>query len=429
MADDWARWQGQVIEGEFRLERYLGGSEHSGVFRTEFGGKPAALKLMPEQSRPQWGAELSHPNLIPIFATGRCHLDGISLSYVVMEDADEVLARVIPERALEPDEARETVIPVLDALAYLHREGIIHGRLKPSNIVSAGERLKISSDGLRRPGETNGLLESRGPYDAPELADGRISPAADVWSLGVTLVEMLTRQLPVKNGAGETVLPDALPQEFREIASHCLDPDSQRRWTVAGVSARLSPAAAAPSQVITMPAPRVPRESSPPFALRRSHVMAAAGVVLAGIVIFAGTQLFRSRPSGTSVPAPAPEASRELKPAPPVLPDQEKPSPAGRVRGTIATDSKPDILRKARDTIQGTVKIRVTVRVDSAGKVVDAKLDTPHVSRYFSSAALQAAHRWRFHPPRVEGRAVASSWVLEFDLSRTGTALHSREIF
>jgi TonB family protein len=317
-------------------------------------------------------------------------------------------------------------VPVIGALSYLHEHGYVHGRLKPSNILSAGERLKISSDGIRKNGDSNGLPEVRGPYDAPETIAGRLSPAADVWALGATLVEILTQQLPVENGAGEPDLPETLPEEFREMAAHCLEPDPERRWNLPRISAQLNPAVPLPGRVLAMP-PRREAPSPEPGAPQRRYSTSLIGIVLAAVVILAGTLFFRSRPTRTPL-APAPsEASREVTPAPPAQ-NEEKPSPAGRVRGRVATDSRPDISRQARNTIQGTVKVRVAVRVDPSGRVVETKLDTPRVSRYFGNACLQAARRWRFHPPTVEGRAVPSSWILEFDFTRSGTAVRSREI-
>src|ERR1700737_2059584 len=168
MSQDWKQWEGQVVNGKFPLLRYLGGSEYSAVFLTEFHQneqpQKAAIKLIPageennyhdevQLSRWRAASELSHPHLISIFDQGRSELSGVPLLYVVMECAEENLAQVLPIRALTPEEARETFDSVLDVLAYLHGKGFVHGHLKPHNIMADDrDQLKLSSDGLRRTG-------------------------------------------------------------------------------------------------------------------------------------------------------------------------------------------------------------------------------------------------------------------------------------
>src|SRR5690349_14835484 len=226
--------------------------------------------------------------------------------------------------------------------------------------------------------------------------------------------------------AGDAVLPAALPEVFREIASHCLQPEPQRRWTVTQISARLAGRAVAP---IVFPA-KVEAAAGPPRAAgKRNTTALAAGA--AAVVVVAGALFLRSRPAAEAPAAPPAAAPRqEAAPVAPAVPPEEKraAAPATRVRGKVEHEVAPDVARKALDTIQGRVKVRVAVRVDSSGKVVEAKLDTPRVSRYFATAALQAARRWKFAAPTEGGTAVASSWVLEFDFGRGGTQMHSRQV-
>lgn len=430
MAENWAQWEGQLVADEFRLGRYLGGTEHSGVFLTEFGGERAAIKLLAGEPRHEWGSELTHPHLIRILRTGRWERNNTPLHYVVMEYADEVLAQVIAERPLTVEEARELLGPVLGALAYLHAQGLTHGHLKPANILSAGEQLKISSDGLRKAGEAGGPPRASGPYDAPEIAEGHIAPPADVWSLGVTLVEALTQRLPALRGGGAPVLPEGLPEPFRDIASHCLCLEPERRWTVSQISSRLAPAALAPppARAISMP-PRAEPAPEPAGFFARRYTAPVIAVLVVVIGIIGAIRLFRSQTAKPPASSPPAVASREATPpAPPPRPAGEKPSPTGRVRGKVEKQVTPDVSPRARQTIQGRIRVRVAVRVDATGKVAEAKLETPRVSRYFANAALEAARRWKFLPSEVEGRPVASSWVLEFDFARSGTQMHSRPV-
>jgi len=282
MSESWKQWEGQVVDAKFPLHRYLGGSEHSSVFLTERGAPPekAAIKFVQVEEpdaelqlfRWKHAATLSHPNLLRIFESGRCRLGDFDLLYVVMEYAEENLSQFLPQRPLTPAEGRDVLAPTLDVLAYLHREALVHGHIRPSNILAIDDQLKLSSEGLssvadhadqshlsaaetqQSPPATS--LRHPSPYDPPEIAKGIISPAGDIWSLGITLVEALTQQLPASAGsaAQEPVVPDTLPALFLDIARHCLHRDPQRRWTVAEISARLNPGSVAPSSSAAKPA-------------------------------------------------------------------------------------------------------------------------------------------------------------------------------
>ncbi len=210
--------QGKVIGGKFHLGRYLGGSERSAVFLTENAAgrsRTAAIKLIPadpatadlQLSRWTLISRLAHPHLLQIFETGRCRQDGEEMLYVVMEYAEENLAQILPHRSLTPDETHEMLKPVLEALAYLHGRGFVHGHLKPANILVAGEQVKLATDGICRVGEPEGA--ETGTYGPPDLPGTAASPSRDIWSLGVTLVQVLTQLLPVRNGGSRHAARDA----------------------------------------------------------------------------------------------------------------------------------------------------------------------------------------------------------------------------
>jgi hypothetical protein len=122
MSEVWAKWEGLVINGVFPLHRFLGGSDHSGVFLTEFkAGNPpnAVLKLVPgiptltEAQLAHWtaAAALAHPHLIRVLEAGRCELGGLQFLFVVMEYAEQTLSQILPRRALTPEEVREMLSP------------------------------------------------------------------------------------------------------------------------------------------------------------------------------------------------------------------------------------------------------------------------------------------------------------------------------
>ena len=259
MSNPWKLWEGQVVNGKLPLLRYLGGSEHGAVFLTERHerghSEGAAIKLFPasaevadlQLARWKQAAKLSHPHLIPLYEMGCCELRGVPLVYVVMETAEENLAQILPSRALAPAEAKGMLESVLETLSYLHREGFVHGRIHPGNIMASGDQLKISSDSLRRAGDALGGSGSESPYDPPEYARGSspaaqtASPAGDIWSLGMTLVETLTQKLPEEPAAerpAQVVLP-SLPEPFLDIARHCLLRNPEARWNPSQIGVRL----------------------------------------------------------------------------------------------------------------------------------------------------------------------------------------------
>ena len=269
MSEAWKQWEGLVVDGRFPLRQYLGGSDHGAVFLTERGERDfvrAAIKLIPadpasaelQLSRWKHAAQLFHPHLLRLFEMGHCELDNVALLYLVMEYAAENLSQILPQRPLSPEETRDVFVPVLDALACVHRQGFVLGHLKPANVMAVGDKIKLSTDGLLRASETLRVLKP-GVYDPPESSSGRLSPASDAWSLGMTLVETLTQRAPVwdRLGHGDPILPKSLPSPYFDIARNCLRRDPQQRSTIADISARLRPAPAVPlAPASAEPAPR-----------------------------------------------------------------------------------------------------------------------------------------------------------------------------
>ncbi|MGC1620903.1 MAG: protein kinase, partial [Candidatus Acidiferrum sp.] len=198
-------------------------------------------------SRWESAAQLSHPHLLRLFSGGRCKVDGNELVYLVMEYAEENLAQILPQRALTPEEARDMLGPVLDALGYLHGKGLVHGDLKPANILASGELLKLSSDTISRAGESQGIIRGPGAYDPPEAISGKLTPAADIWSLGAALVEVMTQHLPDWQSGphSEPAVPASIPAPFQEIARECLRLEPDRRVSIADIGGRLKARAAA----------------------------------------------------------------------------------------------------------------------------------------------------------------------------------------
>jgi TonB family protein len=533
------QWEGQIVEGIFPLRQYLGGSDHSAVFLTEHGAgepKKAAIKLFPadpataDSQLASWefASQLSHPNLLRIFRVGRCRLGGDDLLYLVMEYAEEDLADILPQRALTAEETRDMLFPVLDALEYLHGKGFVHGDLKPANILASGDHLKLSSDAISRIGESASKRASA--YDAPEAASGMLTPAADVWSLGMTLIEVLTQHLPEwQSGPNrEPVVPANLPAPFLEIARQCLRLEPQRRVSVADIAERLNARAAVASAsvagsvaatgtnfspaalanqvsagtskpIATLPVPpratpQVQTNPHRPSPYRESGAKSRFLVpLIVGALAFAAIltvpRLLTHHPETQSAPAVAsekpsgagavskpaqsvdsskpkmkperePAISQSAKSAAPATPqeaqrtapspaqdtlkptsEKEQPSSAAAVtaapaseevakpaisgiapgKGEVLDQVLPDVSPKARATIHGKVRVSVRVHVDQAGSVSGAELDSAGPSPFFADLALQAARKWAFTPPEVNGKSVASEWRLRFEFTPKDT--------
>ncbi len=456
MSETWKQWEGRTVGGRFPLQSYLGGSDHSAVFLTLTQGdagdsEKVAIKLIPagaadaEKQLLRWKSarELSHPNLIRIFEAGRCELDGTQLLYVVEENAEENLSQILPERALTAEEARAMLQPVLRVLQYVHGKGFVHGHIQPSNILAIGDQVKLSSDALGMPGERIRGAEATSAYDPPEAATGAISTAADVWQLGMTLIEVLTRRLPVWDRARSSApeVPSAVPEPLREIAEHCLQVDARKRWTVAEIGDALEGKLQRPAP------PQSERAVSAP-AISGQHKVSAKWPYLLGLAAVVAVAFFfiaRPKPPGpptegqsTQTPqgaagegSPSAQVATQTEPkASPARPGEaragdEKPSANNE---TAATDNRsgavrrvmPQVSPSARRTIQGKVKVRVRIEVDASGNVAEATLESAGPSKYFARIALDAARGWKFSPAQA-GESGAREWELRFAFSRANT--------
>jgi serine/threonine protein kinase len=216
---------------------------------------------------------------LTIFDAGRCRLEDLPFIYAVMEYAEENLGEILPQRALTADEVRDVLDPALDVLVYLHAKGLVHGHLKPSNILATHDRLKLSSDSLFPIGDRRQLLRGRDIYDAPEMQSAPVSAKEDVWSLGITLVEALTQHPPVISSehSADPVVPRELPDLFLVIAKHALRRDPNHRWSVAEIAARLNPAplaaaaAVASASSVAEPAPAASLPNLAPLSVPLSN--------------------------------------------------------------------------------------------------------------------------------------------------------------
>jgi TonB family protein len=433
----WKKWESRIVEGKFPLQRWLGGSDHSAVFLTERDGEQpqkAVLKLISAEGLNEeaqlfrWtdAAKLSHPHLVRLFECGHCQIDDTRLLYVVMEYAEEDLAQILPLRPLSSAESSEMLLPTAQALAFLHRAGLVHGRIKPSNVMATDNQLKISADGLRKIGDRGNLREP-GPYDAPEVLTEGLSPAADVWSLGATLVAVLTQHEPEgRNGGREVAVPEMLSESFREIVQQCRRADPRQRCTAAEIVSRLQSPATSAARVAQAPAPkeRPKRWIVVPIVVAALFLMALVG----GRFMARPPRIPAAQTSATE-PQPAPaDAPAAQSPAPFPEKENQAQTQRGVTHGTVLQQTLPDVSRNSRNTIQGKIRVSVRVAVDASGNVSQATLTSPGPSQYFAKLALTAARRWKFSPPQKDGRAKASEWLLRFQFGRISTDVFPTQV-
>jgi TonB family protein len=419
----------RVIDGRFPLLQELGGTQWSSAYLTEIDdgrAQKAAIKIFPFESvdlpttiaRWEVAETLSHPHLMPLFYAGRCEFEGEDLLYVVTEYADETLSQILPDRPLSPREAREMLGPVLGALSYLHQRGLTHGHLRPTNIMVIDDQVKLSPD-------FGWCSRSRSIYDPPEAGSGSVVPPADIWSLGILLVEALTQHLPAwdRSQDDEPEIPATIPEPFFTICRECLHADPERRSTLAAIEALLNPPQAAepaaePAEAI------VDRTAKPSF---RSRAMILGGVALVLFLMFGafvfGWNLTPDSPaSAPQPPIPQPAAA----PAPAPAPAAEPPK-GGVVKGLVTHQTLPDIPAKIVGAVRGHFKVQIRVEVDPEGNVSEASIDWPGPSSYFANQALRAAQDWKFTPARVHGRAVPSTWLLQFQFGQSQSAVTQSE--
>ncbi len=451
MSEAWERWEGRTVDGRFPLQRYLGGSGHSAVFLTVrqpsgSDSEKAAIKLIPADAvdakhqflRWKAASELTHPNLIRIFEAGRCELDGTELLYVVMEYAEENLSQILPERALTADETRGMLPPILRALQFVHDKGLVHGHVQPSNILAVADQVKLSSDTLSVPGERNGGARATNAYDPPEAATGAISAAADVWQLGMTLVEVLTQHLPVCDRARMSApqVPAAVPEPFREIAGHCLQVDAGKRWTVGEIlhrveadrsrAVRLEPARPVPPLAQSDAQAKNLASATAISAQRKASAKWPYWLGLAAVVVVVVVFFLIARPKTSSPPAE--EQSTQAEPGAAAEGAQPAQTSPGHTNTGTSSDNQngivqqvmPQVSPSARRTIQGTIKVRVRVDVDAAGNVAKTKLELSGPSKYFSRIAMEAAREWKFAPAGAD-ESGAREWKVQFAFSRAKT--------
>jgi eukaryotic-like serine/threonine-protein kinase len=261
----------------YRLIERLGAGGMSVVWRAydEVLGRPVAVKMLngryaadavsPKLIRAEArsAGRLSHPNVTNVYDYGEAlETDGTRVPFVVMELVDGVTLDAHLERGPLPGKAAVRIAAeVAAALAAAHAHGLVHRDIKPANIMLTATGVKVVDFGIAAVAgahaDNSPTVLGTPAYLAPErLLGSAVTPASDVYALGLLLYRALTGRLPwladtvtqmvnahcYTEPAALPPIPD-LPAEVGELCDRCLAKSPDDRPSAAEAAATLAAAA------------------------------------------------------------------------------------------------------------------------------------------------------------------------------------------
>jgi serine/threonine-protein kinase len=200
-------FRGQII-GKYKVLSTIGSGGFGTVYLAEdtWIDKKVALKVPHKQGvdfgellrEPRLLASLNHPNIVAILtAEKQENVFFIVMEFVPGETMESIIAR---DGALDLPRALDYTCQISNAVDYAHKQGVLHRDLRPSNVlVGESGMLKVADFGTSRFLEIAAhgtTVIGSPPYMAPEQFHGKAVFASDIYSLGVTMYQMLTGVLP-----------------------------------------------------------------------------------------------------------------------------------------------------------------------------------------------------------------------------------------
>src|SRR5512135_3043453 len=248
-------FRGQTL-GKYRILEPLGSGGFGTVYLAEdtWIDKKVALKVPHRQGvdfgellrEPRLLAALNHPNIVSILtAEKQENVFFIVMEFVPGETLETVIER---EGALDLPLALDYICQICNAVDHAHRHGVLHRDLRPSNVlVSDSGLLKVADFGTSRFLEIAAhgtTVIGSPPYMAPEQFQGKAVFASDLYSLGVTMFQMMTGMLPYDTPSpgdlgklmrGELLTPPRLknpkiPKAINDIILKAMAPDIPSRY-------------------------------------------------------------------------------------------------------------------------------------------------------------------------------------------------------
>jgi serine/threonine protein kinase len=248
-------FRGQTI-GKYRIVAPLGSGGFGAVYLAEdtWIDKKVALKVPHRQNldfsellrEPRLLASLSHPNVVTVLTAEKQD----NVFFIVMEYVPGDTLEMIIERdgALDLPRALDYTCQICNAMDHAHRHGVIHRDLRPGNVLVTEQGLvKVADFGTSRFLEIAAhgtTVIGSPPYMAPEQFQGKAVFASDIYSLGVTMYQMLTGGLPYHTPApgdierlmrGELTSPprdrnQKIPKGISDIVMKAMAPDVSSRY-------------------------------------------------------------------------------------------------------------------------------------------------------------------------------------------------------
>lgn len=271
---------GDIVDGRFRLLDLLGEGAAGKVFRAEDLGKGrmlVALKLLHAKD-PRWEnffrrefevlSRLHHPNLVRVYDFGAAPEENTWYFTQELVIGKPLLEAVAGKKI---DEVLGLFIEICRALEFIHGHGVLHRDLKPANILvqqhaDPGERVRVLDFGLWRELDPTPQRGARWagtpPYLASEVLRGYgHSISADLYAVGITLYQVITRKLPHGRGTPQELLAarktpapriEDVKQELAILVERMIDEDPAKRpASAAEVASQLS--MLIPNHVLAMP--------------------------------------------------------------------------------------------------------------------------------------------------------------------------------